>query len=154
METSLLEMPPWQIFLLMGIALAVLEIFVPGFILLPIGVGFALTAPVTLLTDSLPVQLVALAGLEGVVFFLARRYGPIAQRPTVYSGTEGMIGQECEVTEEISASRPGYVRLYGDRWQAKTHSLMPLLVGTRARITRFEGNKVYVEPLNAAGGIE
>jgi membrane protein implicated in regulation of membrane protease activity len=62
-----------------------------------------------------------------------------------------MLGQECEVIETVSASYPGYVKLYGDRWQAKTYSATPLKKGARAVITRLDGNKVFIEELNTTG---
>jgi membrane protein implicated in regulation of membrane protease activity len=143
--------PAWQLFLAIGVVLAVLEIFVPGFVLMPIGVAFAATAPVAAFTASLPLQLAALTIALVSVFLAARRFAPELGKPAVYTGVEGMVGCECEVVETISASQPGYVRLYGDRWQARTYSLEPLPVGARAVIVKLEGNKVLVEPVNPAG---
>lgn len=152
MET-LFDMPAWQIFAAIGVLLAVAEIFMPGFIVLPIGIGFLLTAPVAMATDSLGVQLAALAIIEVIVFVLMRRYGPKLGKTQTYSAAEGMVGQECEVIEDITPSRLGYVKLYGDRWQAKSFT-ETLLKGSRATIVKLEGNKVIVEAMdsNSTGG--
>lgn len=147
MENLLFEMPAWQIFAAIGISLCVLEIFVPGFIVLPIGLGFLLTAPIAAGTTSFALQLAGLSVSQVIVFLLIRRFVPYSQKPAVYSGTEGMIGKECQVIESISAAQTGYVKLYGDRWQAMTFSTKTLPAGSRATILKVEGNKVLVEPL-------
>lgn len=147
----MLEMPAWQVFAAIGICLCIAEIFIAGFVALPIGVGFLVVAPFAFFTDSFALQLVVLSIAELAVFFTLRRFRPDMAKPAVYSNTEGMIGQECEVTEPISAKQSGYVKLYGDRWQAKTHSTRTFKIGDRVIINRIDGNKVYIEGLNSQG---
>ena len=151
MEPSTLGIPAWQVFGGIGTCLIIAEIFLPGFIVLPIGVGFLAVVPIAMLTDSLTAQLIALVLAQLGVFLLLRKFRPRDSQPAVYSNAEGMLGQECEVIETVSASHPGYVKLYGDRWQAKTYSAIPLKKGARAVITRLDGNKVFIEELNATG---
>ncbi len=149
MEILLLEMPAWQVFAAIGICLSVGEIFIPGFIALPIGLGFILVAPIAYFSNSIVLQLIALALIEVVVFLLLRKFRPEMSKPTVYSNTEGMLGKECEVIEAVSAKQSGYVKLYGDRWQAKTYSMRTFKQGDRVVISRIDGNKVFIEELNS-----
>lgn len=153
MEILLLEMPAWQVFAAVGICLSVGEIFIPGFIALPIGIGFILAAPIAYFSNSLVLQLVALALAELLVFVLLKKFRPEMSKPAIYSNTEGMVGKECEVIEAISAKHPGYVKLYGDQWQAKTYSMRTFKPGERVIISRIDGNKVFIEDLNSGRDI-
>jgi len=138
----------WQIFGAIGVMLALSEIFVSGFITLPIGLGFLLTAVFSIFIHEWSILLAILAVFQVVIFLVFQKYLKLYPAKTrAYTNAEGMVGAECIVTEPISPAQPGYVKLYGDLWQAKTFG-RALAVGERATITKIEGNKVFVEPIN------
>ena len=148
MEPSSLAIPPWQLLTVIGVILIVAEIAVPGFIMLPIGLGFLLTAGVAAFTSSWIVLLACLAAFEIAIYFLfSKQLRRFHSRTKAYTNAEGMVGNECIVSEAIPKGGHGYVKLYGDTWQARTESGSPMEVGTRAIITRIDGNKVCVEPI-------
>lgn len=58
-----------------------------------------------------------------------------------------LIGQEALVTEPINnLEETGAVRMNGVLWTAKSVDDTPIPAGTRVRIDRIEGAKVYVKP--------
>jgi membrane protein implicated in regulation of membrane protease activity len=143
------SLPAWQIFAILGIALLIAEIFVSGFVLLPIGIAFLLTAVVSLFISSWSVLVAILAVAQVVVFWVFQtHFKKYLARTRAYTGAEGMIGAECVVTETIRPDQFGQVKLYGDTWQAGTYHSEPLEKGRRVAITKIDGNKVFVEPVN------
>jgi membrane protein implicated in regulation of membrane protease activity len=147
------NIPTWQLFSVIGVLLSVAEIFIPGFIVLPIGIGFLISAPIVFFVSSSLIQYLVLAAVEFLMLFLLLKYRPRGSRPTVYSNAEGMIGQECEVIEAVTTKKLGYVKLYGDRWQASSYNLQGFQVGEKAIIAKIVGNKVQIEKLNHLGEI-
>ncbi len=149
MHPLLLHLNAWEILLAIGILLIVGEIFVSGFILLPLGLSFLLTALLAVFVQNWAILLFTLAVLEvGVFVFFKKALRPYHGKTKAYTNAEGMVGQECEVVETIPANGMGYVKLYGDQWQAKSLEDKPLKAGLRVIITKIDGNKVQVEPMN------
>lgn len=146
MEFEIMGQPvvAWQLFAALGIAFVFLEAFAPGFILLPIGVAALITSPMTVVTSSWISQL-AIFGVNLIVVFLVMKkfFKPIKAQG-YKSNADSMIGKIAIVVEPISASHPGYVKLYGDRWQALTHSQQTLAIDESVVIDKVDGNKVFV----------
>ena len=58
-----------------------------------------------------------------------------------------LIGQEALVTEPINnLEETGAIRMNGVLWTAESTDGAPIPAGTRVRIERIEGAKVYVKP--------
>jgi len=141
-------MVPYQLFGLLGLTLIILEVFIPGFVLLPTGVALLLTAAVGLLTDSWYVLLSFLAAMEVLVFvFVRKSLMKGFSSKNFLTNVESMVGQECEVIEAIRPNQSGYVKLYGDQWVARSTSEEEIPAGQRVRISRIDGNKVWVSQL-------
>ena len=139
----------WQILAIVGVALMIAEIFINGFVLLPIGLGFLFTALIAVFVAQWPILLAVLAGSQAVIFWIFQRHlKKLHAQTRAYTNAEGMLGSECVVTERIARGQSGYVKLYGDRWEARSYSEEALEAGTRVVITKIEGNKVLVEPIN------
>jgi membrane protein implicated in regulation of membrane protease activity len=144
-----LSLPAWQIFAILGIALLIAEVFVSGFVLLPIGIAFLLTAGASVFSQDWPVLVAFLAVAQILVFWIFQNHlKKYLARTRAYTGAEGMIGAECTVIETIRPDRFGQVKLYGDTWQAGTYHPEPLEKGRKVAITKIDGNKVFVEPVN------
>lgn len=138
-----------EIMTAIGVLLMVAEIFVPGFILFPLGTAFLITALVGLFTSDWIILLSVLGVSELVLFFLFKNYvGNFYTKPAKYTNVEGMIGKECLVIEEISQNGSGYIKLYGDQWQAISEHGVAYPVNTRVVITGVDGNKVIVTGIN------
>ncbi len=122
----------------------VLEIFVPGFVLLPIGVGLFTAAFWTYVTDSTAV-VIALATIHSAAAFLISHKLYRNKSPAPFpTNTDHMIGQKVLVTEPIHPQLGGYVKLYGDQWKAMSDKSEAIEVGEEVIIQSLSGNKVIV----------
>lgn len=112
-----------HLYVLIGIALVIAELFVGSFFLLPIGLGFFLTGLMAAAFDfGSAIYAVAIVNLLWI--FVATRVWLARRRkrsgPPLRSGADALIGQLAKVEEEINAlAGTGYVRVYGDSWRAK-----------------------------------
>ncbi len=145
MGSFFLDVSNWQVLAAIGIILAIAEIFVSGFVLLPMGLAFLLTAVVAVFVDNWVLLLFILAILEVGVFIYFRKR--IRKKSKLSTNAAGMVGQECKVIENIPADGMGYVKLYGDEWQARSTTREAIPSGAHVRIVGIEGNKVIVEPI-------
>lgn len=138
----------WAFFMVIGVLLMIAEIAAPGFVLLPIGVGFILTGFIALFIDQLPILFAILALIEVIIFIFSKKYlRKFFRTSTVATAVEGMIGKEAVVMEPIRPGEVGQVKLYGDLWTAQSSGRLTLEKGTRVRIVKIDGNRVIVEPL-------
>ena len=79
-----------------------------------------------------------------VVRPLARKYLTPTQQAT---NADRFIGAEGTVTQDIdNLNGAGQVNLAGQIWSARSEDDSPISAGTRIRVNRIEGVKVYVTP--------
>jgi membrane-bound serine protease (ClpP class) len=64
------------------------------------------------------------------------------------TGREELIGSTGTVTEELKAGAEGIVRVHGELWRAV--SSQPVPEGKPVQVTKVEGLKLYVEPVEVA----
>jgi membrane-bound serine protease (ClpP class) len=136
--------------MVLGVILIVAEFFVPSFGALGIGgVAAFVFGSIILMDADVPgfgisiglISSVATAAallLLGVVWLAMRS----RHRPVV-SGSEHMAGAVVQALEDFE--REGPVRVYGERWRAR--SRVPVQKGQHLRVTEVEGLLLYVEPL-------
>ncbi|MES2745325.1 MAG: NfeD family protein [Bdellovibrionota bacterium] len=133
--------------LILGVVIMVAEIFVPGFVLLPIGAGIFTAAFWTYVFDSTSV-IIGLATVHSAAFFLiSHRYFRKTETEKIRTNTDHMIGQRVMVTEAIHPQQGGYVKLYGDLWKAMSSTGESIDVGEEVIIQSLSGNKVIVARL-------
>ena len=112
----------WQLWLAAGLALMVLEVFVPGFVLACLGLGSFGAAIAAYIDFSFEAQLVT-AALTALVAFVFLR--PFALKigfngSERLSGVDALLGRECIVTESFDAqSGLGRCKVDGDDWRAE-----------------------------------
>lgn len=136
----------WEIFAIIAVFLIVSEIFVSGFFMLPIGLAFAIAAIPAAIVDSWLIVLATLAASLLFLFWLFHmKLKSVKEKTSAYTNVEGMVGKEVEVTEAFSGNESGYVKLYGDRWQAISQSGKSYSVGDRVSVVKIDGNKLIVE---------
>lgn len=142
------EVAAWQTFATFGVTFMLLEVFVPGFVLLPIGVAALLTVPVAYYVDEWLTQL-SFFGLSLIVVFtfFVKVVRPRLTKENYNTNVDSMVGRVVEVTETIVAGGTGYVKLYGDRWQAYSSHDGEFAKGEKVKIVEIDGNKVVVEKI-------
>ena len=126
-----------------GLVLCVLEIFVPGFVIFPIGVGGIMAGVVTYFGVPLNLALV-IWSLTSLMFWLSLRTIFKKVTPVEYkTGIEALVGKEAKVIEEIKGEK-GRVKIFGDEWEVINESGKDIPVETKVKIIGFEGNKLKI----------
>jgi len=131
--------------------LFVAEMLTGGLFMLPFAIGAAVA--VGLAASGVPsiwqwlaffgVSIAALAALHP----LARR---TARIPAYPAGTDRLLGREAVVTEPISPSGSGCVRVGGESWSAIALGMRDISTGSHVVVERVEGARLVVRP--ASGG--
>jgi membrane protein implicated in regulation of membrane protease activity len=136
-------MEAFSVFAIIGVVLFILEVAVPGFVLLPIGVGFLLTAIVAYFVPSLLLQLLSLSIFAPLCLLFFKRLFKKESKSSLPSNFEGLAGQEGITEEDIPPNSRGYVKVYGDSWKVEGLS-EPLPKGTKVIVERVAGTKIYI----------
>jgi inner membrane protein len=140
-------------FLMLGLILIVLEVFMPGtFIAVPggalfLGGALALAFPEIMFRSVwawlLWPVLLGLATLANLWFY--KRWAPSGEKPLTL-GSDSLPGEVGTVEKEILPETPGTVRVKGQSWSARTEGSGPLAAGAKVRVVRVEGIYAVVEP--------
>jgi membrane protein implicated in regulation of membrane protease activity len=143
---SLQDLMSWEFWLIVTIVLLAGEILTSGFLLGALTPGTILAAVCAGLGFSMYVQLTAfVVGTLGGLIYLR----PIFMRKVMGSGVPSnvgaLVGSAAEVTEAISESSPGRVRVVSEEWRAR--SKHELATGTRVQVLSVEGNTLIVGPV-------
>ena len=134
--------------LALGGILGALEVLVPGFVLIWLGLAAVLVGMLLLVWPDTPfaIQLLAYAGFSVLTvmiwFYWLRRYPVESDRPTLNRRAEQLIGRRAPVVDAIVNGR-GRIKL-GDSTWAVTGPDLP--AGHMVEITGTEGALLQVEP--------
>lgn len=128
--------------------LAAAEIAIPGFFLLPFGIGAVGAAVAALAGADLLIQLVVFL-VVSIVAFAALR--PVAARLNRGSqpagvGANRLIDQQGAVLEQLGPDDPGLVRIDRETWRAESADGSTMLPGTSVRVVEVRGTRVFVVP--------
>jgi membrane protein implicated in regulation of membrane protease activity len=141
----------WHIWILVGIALFIGEIFTPGFLLACLGLACLASAAVAWLGFGLKVQLTAfiagtLAAFFGVrPFFLRHCY---RESSAVRTNVDALIGKTGRVIEPIdNRVGSGRVLVGGDDWKAVSVDGVFIDEGTAIEVVKLEGTRLYVRSI-------
>jgi membrane protein implicated in regulation of membrane protease activity len=135
----------WWLWVLLGLALLVLEIATPGGLFaLFFGVGALVVAPLAALGVDPVWQWLAFTAVSVILLALLRswlleRLGK-AKAPEV----DELVGQEVLLLQDIPAGGEGKAELRGTPWSARAASGIPLRAGQRCRVERIEGLTLWV----------
>ncbi len=135
------------------IVFGVVEAVTVGLASIWFAAGALVALVISALNDSLWLQIVAFAAVSLISMLLAR---PLARKyliPKVQpTNADRIIGAEAVVTEEVDNLRgQGLVSVAGNIWSARSdqeHTVIPL--GTKVRVLRIEGVKVFVTAEDAS----
>lgn len=141
----------WQLWIVLAVLLFIAEAFVPGFILMCLGIGCVFAALPALLDWGFKMQLVffsvgTLAGFFGARPVFSRYfYGKAGQVKTNVDALVGEVGHVVEAIDEHGTS--GRVVVRGDNWRAVSDPAETIPAGRKVRVTRVEGSKLFVQSL-------
>lgn len=135
------------VWIILALVLAVLEMFIPGLVIIWFGVGALLTGIIALFIHNPYVHYAAFLFFSGLGVFLAQWIGRKITRPEPepvgalrYQAAEGIVVQE------IMPPNYGKVKLSGEEWLAESE--VKIAAGSRVRVRKVEGTRLIVEPIN------
>ena len=144
---------PWHIWAILAIALFVLEIFTPGFVLATIAVGCLASALASAAGLSLPLQVLAFS-VGTLTAFLGIR--PLVLRKlhsgdqAFRSNVDALLGKTARVLEAVDpGSDTGRVNVAGENWRAVSATGEPIAMGSAVTVVEVDGTKVVVVPEDA-----
>lgn len=147
-----MEFFQWHWWAGLGIVLFILEIFVPGFFLVCLGIGCMGGSLAAGLGLGVGFQLFAFSAFALLAFFTVR---PILMKrmwngPDVRTNMDALVGQRGRVTQDFDPGlRLGRVSAAGDDWRAECTSDKVLRVGDLVEVIRVESNTLVVKPIDA-----
>lgn len=141
----------WWIWVLVGLAMLVMEILTPGgFFILFFGVGAlvvgALAGAGLVESEWLQWLLFSVVSVASLVLFrkrlLARFRGPEAMAPRAPTG----VGEIATLTEDLPPGAVGRAELRGTTWTTRSRATTALARGQRCRVMEVDGLTLWVEP--------
>jgi membrane protein implicated in regulation of membrane protease activity len=135
----------WWIWILVGIALLVLEMATPGGLFaLFFGAGAIITGGLAAAGFGPIVQWIAFTLVSLVAVATLRK--PIQERLARHgaSPVADFVGEEAVVLEDLAAGATGRAELRGTPWSARVASGIPLKAGQRCRVERVEGLTLWL----------
>jgi membrane protein implicated in regulation of membrane protease activity len=133
----------------LAVVVASAEIAVPGFFLLPFGLGAGAGAVAAFAGASFPVQLLCFVLASGAFFAglrpLARRLNRVEQPRGV--GANRVLHERGLVVDGMGPDDPGLVRIDREEWRAESVDGTVIEPGTRVEVVEIRGTRVLVVPV-------
>ncbi len=146
-----MEQLAWILWIVLGVALIIAEIFTFGFVLFCFGIGALAAALVGGLGFGVASQFLAFAIVSIILTVMSRtifaKYFSHDDENTVKMGMDALPGQIGTVTiGSRGALNEGAVKVYGSTWTAfPINSETPLLEGEKVEVVRVQGSSIYVQ---------
>jgi len=152
MELFGIPMEEWQVWVLLGVLMFIVEIFTPAFVAACLGIGFIMGGLASGINMSYSWQLIFFSiGTAGSFFLIRPLILKVGYRQSekVKTNADVLIGKKGKVTEEINASAgTGYVAIDGDSWKAIAVDNDTIEKGERVEIISRESIIVTVKKIN------
>lgn len=145
-----MEQLAWILWIVLGVALIIAEIFTFGFVLFCFGIGALAAALVGGLGFGVVSQFLAFAIVSIILTVMSRtifaKYFSHDEN-TLKMGMDALPGQIGTVTiGSRGALNEGAVKVYGSTWTAfPVNSETSLLEGEKVEVVRVQGSSIYVQ---------
>lgn len=144
----------WIVWLVLGVALIIAEVFTLGFVLLWFGVGAIVAALVGMLGFGFIWQFAAFAIVSVALTAMSRtifaKYLHHSEADALKSGADALPGQIGTVTiSSKGALQEGAVKVFGSTWTAFPEDDETVLrEGEKVEVVRVQGSSIYVRPVS------
>ena len=151
-----MEQLAWILWIVLGVALIIAEIFTFGFVLFCFGIGALAAALAGGLGFGFALQFLAFVTVSIILTVMSRtifaRYFSPDGENVVKMGMDALPGQIGTVsTGSRGALHEGAVKVYGSTWTAfPINSEMPLLEGEKVEVVRVQGSSIYVQKIESS----
>ncbi len=151
-----MEQLAWILWIVLGVALIIAEIFTFGFVLFCFGIGAFAAALAGALGLGLALQFFIFAVVSIVLTVMSRtifsKYFSPDDDDAIKMGMDALPGQVGTVTiGSRGALQEGAVKVYGSTWTAfPVDSEMSLIEGEKVEVVRVQGSSIYVQKIEAS----
>lgn len=144
-----MQIPNWQIYIVIALVFLTLEAFASTFFLFPLGVAALGTAAVAPFADF-TVEMLVFSVITVIGFYISVKFiRPKFKTKRFLTGSDSLVGVITPALEEIKAGGQGYVKVYADQWNALPLPEGEIIAkGQNVRIEKVVGNKVFVSKVN------
>jgi membrane protein implicated in regulation of membrane protease activity len=143
------HMSLWQVWVIVGIVLLIMELFTPGFFVACLGIAFLVTAIPAFFGGNVQLQIIVFS-LANIVIFLALR--PLLlkvlspDKHATRTNADALIGRDGIVSEKIDPDTySGRVKVGGEDWRAISNSGEAIGAGQKITVTKVDGAKLFVD---------
>jgi membrane protein implicated in regulation of membrane protease activity len=146
-----MEQLAWILWIVLGVALIIAEIFTFGFVLFCFGIGALAAALIGGLGFGFTVQFMVFAIVSIVLTIMSRtifsKYLSHNDAESLKMGMDALPGQVGTVTiASKGALQEGAVKVYGSTWTAfPVDNETPLIEGEKVEVVRVQGSSIYVQ---------
>ena len=137
------ELKP-AVWIIAGLVLAALEMFVPGLVVIWFGVAAVVTGILAIFVHSQYVQFGVFVGLSAVMVVFSQRIARRLTHPEPESvGANRMVGVSGRVIADIRPPEFGRVKVHGEEWRAT--AACEIAAGATVRVVAVAGTHLVVE---------
>ncbi|MCY7344935.1 MAG: NfeD family protein [Pyrinomonadaceae bacterium] len=146
-----MEQLAWILWIVLGVALIIAEVFTFGFVLFCFGVGALAAALVGGMGFGLTLQFLTFAVVSIILTIMSRtilaKYFSPSDENTLKMGMDALPGQIGTVTTASrGALQEGAVKVYGSTWTAfPVDNETALIEGEKVEVVRVQGSLIYVQ---------
>ena len=134
----------WQIWVIAGVILCIVEIFTPAMFFLNIGLACFIASIIAALGFA-GIWQVIIFGLFSAIFLIWLRPLLLKQKQSEKPETiEMYIGKTAKVIEKVTKDN-GKIAIFGEEWQAKSINDEVFEVGDNVKIVKNESIVMFVE---------
>jgi membrane protein implicated in regulation of membrane protease activity len=147
---DIMEQFAWILWIVLGVALIIAEIFTLGFVLFFFGIGALAAALTSFLGFSFAIQFLVFALVSIATTVMSRtlfaKYFRHGDENLVKTGVDSLPGQIGTVTISSKGSlNEGAVKVFGSTWTAfPEEGETPLIEGEKVEVARVKGSSIYV----------
>lgn len=132
------------LWIIAGLAMVVLEMVVPGLIIIWFGIGAIVAGLVALLVPNPYAQYAVFVVVSGALVVFSQRIARRISKPEPEPvGANRMSGAVGTVIADITPPKAGRVKVGGDEWLAD--SPVPIAAGAQVRVVTVSGTRLVVE---------
>ncbi len=148
-----MEQLAWILWIVLGVALIIAEIFTFGFVLFCFGIGALAAALAGGLGFGFALQFFVFAIVSIALTVMSRtifaKYFSQSDEDAVKMGMDALPGQIGTVTiGSRGALQEGAVKVFGSTWTAfPIDSEMSLIEGEKVEVVRVQGSSIYVQKI-------
>ncbi len=136
----------WEIWIIVGIICAAIEIFTPGFFFMSIGIAAILTGLFSIFIDNILIVLIIFAFWCLLIFVVLKKFGKkLINKNAEETNVFALINKRGIITQTIAKDNTGYVKVGGEEWSSISLENEEIMKGQKVVIRNIEGNKLVVE---------